>query len=44
MHGGAAQAVAGTFGCTGVWDPTTSMANLPNQVGPCDGTSGQSVF
>jgi type IV pilus assembly protein PilA len=42
--GGAAPAVAGTLLCTGVWDAVTSMANLPNQVGPCDGTSGQSVF
>lgn len=42
--GGAAPTVAGSLTCAGVWDPTTSMANLPNQVGPCDGTSGQSVF
>ncbi|CAG0975087.1 Fimbrial protein [Myxococcaceae bacterium] len=42
--GGAAPTVAGTLTCTGVWDAVTSMANLPNQVGPCDGTSGQSVF
>jgi type IV pilus assembly protein PilA len=42
--GGAAPTLAGALACTGVWDPVTSMANLPNQVGPCDGTSGQSVF
>jgi len=41
---GAAPTLAGPQGCTGVWDPTMSAANLPNQVGPCDGTSGQSVF
>jgi len=41
---GAAPTVVGTLGCTGAWDPNTSKANLPNQVGPCDGTSGQSVF
>jgi len=41
---GAAPTVPGSLGCLGVWDPTTSMANLPNQVGPCNGTSGQSVF
>jgi len=42
--GGAAPVVAGPNGCAGVWDPVAAAANLPNQVGPCDGTSGQSVF
>ncbi len=42
--GGAAPTLAGALGCTGAWDAATSMANLPNQVGPCDGTSGQSLF
>jgi len=41
---GAAPTLSGLLRCAGVWDPTTSMANLPNQVGPCDGTSGKSVF
>jgi len=41
---GVAPTVVGLLTCTGTWDPATSMANLPNQVGPCDGTSGQSVF
>ncbi len=41
---GAAPTVVGSLGCTGVWDSVTSMANLPNQVGPCDGTSGRSLF
>jgi type IV pilus assembly protein PilA len=35
--------VAGTA-CPGVWDSTALTATLANQVGPCDGTSGQSVF
>lgn len=39
---GAAPTVAGTLTCVGVWDG--AAATLPNQVGPCDGTSGQSVF
>ncbi len=31
-------------GCTGAWDVGAATATLPNQVGPCDGNSGQSVF
>ena len=42
--GNAAPTLAGALGCTGAWDAATSMANLPNQVGPCDGSSGQSLF
>jgi type IV pilus assembly protein PilA len=34
--------VAGVLGCVGAWDG--AAATLTNQVGPCDGTSGQSVF
>jgi type IV pilus assembly protein PilA len=34
--------VAGDLGCTGVWDG--AAATLTNQVGPCDGNSGQSIF
>jgi type IV pilus assembly protein PilA len=34
--------VAGTLGCVGAWDG--AAATLTNQVGPCDGTSGQSIF
>ena len=32
--------------CLGAYDPNAPSANgsLPNQVGPCDATSGQSVF
>ncbi len=36
-------ATLGTCG-VGVWDVTAMVANLPNQVGPCNGTSGQSDF
>jgi type IV pilus assembly protein PilA len=36
--------VAGVLGCTGAWDAAAATATLPNQVGPCDGTSGQSLF
>ncbi len=39
---GAAPAVASGLGCAGVWDGAAAV--LPNQVGPCDGVSGQSVF
>jgi len=42
--GGAAPVVAGGLGCTGAWDVVAMTATLPNQVGPCDGNSGQSVF
>jgi type IV pilus assembly protein PilA len=31
-------------GCAGAWDVAAATASLPNQVGPCDGNSGQSVF
>jgi type IV pilus assembly protein PilA len=31
-------------GCTAVWDSKAQAANVVNQVGPCDGQSGQSVF
>ncbi|MCC6640752.1 MAG: prepilin-type N-terminal cleavage/methylation domain-containing protein [Deltaproteobacteria bacterium] len=41
---GMAPTLAGLLLCPGVWDTVTSMANLPNQVGPCDGTSGRSTF
>jgi type IV pilus assembly protein PilA len=34
--------IAGVLGCTGVWDG--AAATLTNQVGPCNGTSGQSIF
>jgi type IV pilus assembly protein PilA len=38
--------VAGAGACadTGVWDATAATATLLNQIGPCDDTSGQSVF
>jgi type IV pilus assembly protein PilA len=36
--------LAGPMGCQGAWDTVTSSAVLPNQVGPCLGTYGQSVF
>ena len=38
--------VAGAGSCanTGVWDATLSTATVIDTVGPCDATSGQSVF
>lgn len=39
-----APTVASANGCTGAWDPVSATADVPNQVGPCDGVSGQSVF
>ena len=43
--GGAAPVLAGPVGgCTGAWDAVAATATLPNQVGPCDANSGQSVF
>jgi len=36
--------VGGLLGCAGVWDSAAASASLANQVGPCDGTSGMSVF
>jgi type IV pilus assembly protein PilA len=38
--------VAGAGPCadTGVWNASTATATLLDQVGPCDATSGQSVF
>jgi len=36
--------VGGTYGCVGVWDTNLGTATLANQVGPCDGTSGMSIF
>jgi prepilin-type N-terminal cleavage/methylation domain-containing protein len=36
--------VAGAQGCAGVWDPSTSSANLRSTVGPCGSTFGQSEF
>ena len=36
--------LGGPMGCQGAWDVVTSAAVLPNQVGPCLGTFGQSVF
>ena len=43
---GAVPVVAATIGTcgVGVWDVVNMVANLPNQVGPCNGTSGQSDF
>ncbi len=41
---GAAPVVVGLNGCTGAWDSGAATATVPNQVGPCDGTSGQSTF
>jgi type IV pilus assembly protein PilA len=35
---------AGTCAATGTWDATTSTTTILDQVGPCDATSGQSVF
>jgi type IV pilus assembly protein PilA len=35
-------AVVGT--CSGVYNPTTQKSDVLSQVGPCDATSGQSVF
>ena len=46
-HGTAAAAAWGCGGgAAGVWDATSSppAATLKDQVGPCDGVSGQSVF
>jgi len=41
----AAPTVTGPAGnCAGAWDVVAASASLPNQVGPCDGNSGQSVF
>ena len=40
-HGANAPAV---YGCTGVWDAVAKKADIMDQVGPCDGVSGQSVF
>jgi type IV pilus assembly protein PilA len=34
----------GTCANTGVWDATAATATLLQQVGPCDATSGQSLF
>ena len=34
----------GACGAGGVWDAIASTATLLDTVGPCDGTSGQSVF
>ncbi len=41
-----APTVQSANGCTGALDTSlaTPVANLPNQVGPCDAVSGQSVF
>jgi len=39
---GVAPTLVGLLTCTGAWSGTA--ANLPNQVGPCDGTSGMSIF
>ncbi len=36
--------IAGPNGCAGVWDSNAGTATLANQVGPCDGVSGMSVF
>jgi len=36
--------VVGRLTCAGVWDSGALSATLANQVGPCDGVSGQSVF
>jgi type IV pilus assembly protein PilA len=42
---GAVPVVVGVAGgCTGAWDVVAATATLPNQVGPCDGNSGQSIF
>jgi type IV pilus assembly protein PilA len=41
---GVAPVTAGPLGCTGAWDAINNVANLPNQVGPCLGTFGQSIF
>ena len=41
----AAPVLAGLAGgCAGAWDVAAMTPTLPNQVGPCDGNSGQSVF
>jgi len=37
-------AAAAALGCSGVWDPAAGTATIVNQVGPCDGLSGQSRF
>jgi len=34
----------GAQGCTGVWDAAAGSASLPNVVGPCGSTFGQSEF
>jgi type IV pilus assembly protein PilA len=39
---GVAPTTASANGCTGAWNGVAGV--LPNQVGPCDGTSGQSIF
>jgi type IV pilus assembly protein PilA len=36
--------VAGPNGCPAVWDSVAATPSLANQVGPCDGVSGMSVF
>lgn len=33
-----------SLGCSGIWNAAQSASNLYDQVGPCDSTSGQSVF
>lgn len=44
-HGTVAAAVYGCGGgAAGVWDAAAKTATIKDQVGPCDGTSGQSVF
>jgi type IV pilus assembly protein PilA len=44
-NGAAPVALPTVGGCgAGAWDVTMALANLPNQVGPCNATSGQSDF
>ena len=35
---------ATSLGCSAVWNAATATADIYDQVGPCDATSGQSVF
>jgi hypothetical protein len=36
--------VAGSFGCTGVWNAASGAAELTNVFGPCGSTFGRSEF
>jgi type IV pilus assembly protein PilA len=44
VHGPAPVAGGGSCVASGVWDPILSTASQLDTVGPCDGTSGNSLF